>query len=404
MVWNQFGNNGQDCDLWGSSKSGGNFEGNGNKGGCEQGLLDLDDIFCKLSKKFGGFGGGKGGVGGGNSVQGFCGLMGGCIVGIVVVVVVIIWVVSGFYIIKEVECGVVICFGKFSYLVESGLNWKLIFIDNVQVVNVELVCEFVVFGVMLIFDENVVCVEMNVQYCVIDLECYLFSVISVDDSLCQVIDSVLCGVIGKYIMDCILIEGCIVICSDIQCELEEMICLYNMGIILLDVNFQMVCLLEEVKVVFDDVIVVCENEQQYICEVEVYINEVQLWVNGQVQCIFEEVCVYKIQIVLEVQGEVVCFVKILLEYKVVLEIICECLYIEIMEKVLSYICKVLVNDSKNGNLMVLLLDQMLKGVVVLVVKSDSSDVSDLLCLLLVFSLSSVSILLILSLIGGSIMD
>lgn len=67
MVWNQFGNNGQDCDLWGSSKSGSNFGGNGNKGGCDQGFFDLDDIFCKLSKKFGGFGGGKGiGFGGGS--------------------------------------------------------------------------------------------------------------------------------------------------------------------------------------------------------------------------------------------------------------------------------------------------------------------------------------------------
>lgn len=175
-----------------------------------------------------------------------------------------------------------------------------------------------------------------------------------------------------------------------------------MGIILLDVNFQVVCLLEEVKVVFDDVIVVCENEQQYICEVEVYINEVQLCVNGQVQCILEEVCVYKIQIILEVQGEVVWFVKILLEYKVVLQIICECLYIEMMEKVLSYICKVLVND-KSGNLMVLLLDQMLKGGNVLVVKSDNS-VSNLLCLLLFikFNVSGVSNMLFLN--QGDIMD
>lgn len=78
------------------------------------------------------------------------------------VVIVIIWVVSGFYIIKEVECGVVICFGKFSYLVELGLNWKLMFIDEVKLVNVEVVCELVVFGVMLMLDENVVCVEMNV--------------------------------------------------------------------------------------------------------------------------------------------------------------------------------------------------------------------------------------------------
>lgn len=69
MAWNQPGNNGQDRDPWGSSKPGGNSEGNGNKGGREQGPPDLDDIFRKLSKKLGGLGGGKGGLGGGNNAQ-----------------------------------------------------------------------------------------------------------------------------------------------------------------------------------------------------------------------------------------------------------------------------------------------------------------------------------------------
>ena len=54
MAWNQPGNNGQDRDPWGSSKPGGNSEGNGNKGGRDQGPPDLDDIFRKLSKKLGG--------------------------------------------------------------------------------------------------------------------------------------------------------------------------------------------------------------------------------------------------------------------------------------------------------------------------------------------------------------
>lgn len=91
MAWNQPGNNGQDRDPWGSSKPGGNSEGNGNKGGREQGPPDLDDIFRKLSKKLGGLGGGKGGLGGGNSAQGPRGPMGGRIVGIVAAAAVIIW-------------------------------------------------------------------------------------------------------------------------------------------------------------------------------------------------------------------------------------------------------------------------------------------------------------------------
>nr|WP_287857787.1 FtsH protease activity modulator HflK [Klebsiella sp.] len=378
MAWNQPGNNGQDRDPWGSSNNqGGNSGGNGNKGGREQGPPDLDDIFRKLSKKLGGLGGGKGGLGGGSGSQGPRGPMGGRIVGIVAAAAVIIWAASGFYTIKEAERGVVTRFGKFSHLVEPGLNWKPTFIDTVQAVNVESVRELAASGVMLTSDENVVRVEMNVQYRVTDPERYLFSVTSADDSLRQATDSALRGVIGKYTMDRILTEGRTVIRSDTQRELEETIRPYNMGITLLDVNFQTARPPEEVKAAFDDAIAARENEQQYIREAEAYTNEVQPRANGQAQRILEEARAYKTQTVLEAQGEVARFAKILPEYKAAPEITRERLYIETMEKVLSHTRKVLVND-KGSNLMVLPLDQMLKGAGAPAAKSDSSGASDLL--------------------------
>ncbi|EOF4705262.1 MAG: FtsH protease activity modulator HflK [Klebsiella huaxiensis] len=402
MAWNQPGNNGQDRDPWGSSNNqGGNSGGNGNKGGREQGPPDLDDIFRKLSKKLGGLGGGKGGLGGGSGSQGPRGPMGGRVVGIVAAAAVIIWAASGFYTIKEAERGVVTRFGKFSHLVEPGLNWKPTFVDNVQAVNVESVRELAASGVMLTSDENVVRVEMNVQYRVTDPERYLFSVTSADDSLRQATDSALRGVIGKYTMDRILTEGRTVIRSDTQRELEETIRPYNMGITLLDVNFQTARPPEEVKAAFDDAIAARENEQQYIREAEAYTNEVQPRANGQAQRILEEARAYKTQTVLEAQGEVARFAKILPEYKAAPEITRERLYIETMEKVLSHTRKVLVND-KGSNLMVLPLDQMLKGAGAPAAKSDSSGASDLLRLPPASSSSSASNAQTST--GGNIMD
>ncbi len=377
MAWNQPGNNGQDRDPWGSSNNqGGNSGGNGNKGGREQGPPDLDDIFRKLSKKLGGLGGGKG-TGGGTG-QGPRPHMGGRVVTIVAAAAVIIWAASGFYTIKEAERGVVTRFAKFSHLVEPGLNWKPTFIDDVKAVNVESVRELAASGVMLTSDENVVRVEMNVQYRVTDPQHYLFSVTSADDSLRQATDSALRGVIGKYTMDRILTEGRTVIRSDTQRELEETIRPYNMGITLLDVNFQAARPPEEVKAAFDDAIAARENEQQYIREAEAYINEVQPRANGQAQRILEEARAYKTQTILEAQGEVARFAKLLPEYKAAPEITRERLYIETMEKVLSHTRKVLVNDSKNGNLMVLPLDQMLKGANATGAKNDTSGANNLL--------------------------
>lgn len=360
MAWNQPGNNGQDRDPWGSSSNnGGNSGGNNNKGGRDQGPPDLDDIFRKLSKKLSDLGGGKG-SGSSNSGNSGGPALGGRIVGIAAVAAVVIWAATGFYTIKEAERGVVTRFGKFSHLVGPGLNWKPTFIDSVRAVNVESVRELATSGVMLTSDENVVRVEMNVQYRVTQPEQYLFSVTNADYSLRQATDSALRGVIGKYTMDKILTEGRTIVRTDTQRVLEETVRPYNMGITLLDVNFQTARPPEEVKAAFDDAIAARENEQQYIREAEAYANEVQPRANGQAQRILEESRAYKTRTVLEAQGEVARFARVLPEYKAAPEITRERLYIETMERVLSHTRKVLVND-KGGNLMVLPLDQMLRG-------------------------------------------
>ncbi|ORM66175.1 FtsH protease activity modulator HflK [Pantoea rodasii] len=355
MAWNQPGNNGQDRDPWGSSNNQGGNSG-GNKGGRDQGPPDLDDIFRKLSKKLSGLGGGKqsdnNGQRGGGS--------GGKLVGIVAVAAVVIWAASGFYTIKEAERGVVTRFGKFSHLVEPGLNWKPTFIDQVRAVNVEAVRELAASGVMLTSDENVVRVEMNVQYRVTNPEQYLYAVTSADDSLRQATDSALRGVIGRSTMDRILTEGRTVVRSETQRELDETIRPYNMGITLLDVNFQAARPPEEVKASFDDAIAARENREQYVREAEAYSNEVQPRANGQAQRILEEARAYKERTVLEAQGEVARFALLLPEYKAAPQITKERLYIESMERVLSHTRKVLVNDRGNS-LMVLPLDQLMRG-------------------------------------------
>ncbi|MBS9431442.1 FtsH protease activity modulator HflK [Photorhabdus hainanensis] len=353
MAWNQPGNNGQDRDPWGSSNNSGNS--GGNKSGRNRGASDLDDLFRKLSSKLGGFGGNKGGNGSDQGAK-----FGGRIVSLVAAAVVVIWAASGFYTIKETERGVVTRLGKFNHIVQPGLNWKPTFIDEVVPVNVESVRELATAGVMLTSDESVVRVEMNVQYRVTDAAAYLYSVTSPDNSLRQATDSAVRGVVGKYTMDKILTANRMVVRDDTQRELEKTILPYRMGITLLDVNFQAARPPEEVKAAFDDVIAARENEQQSIREAEAYSNEVLPRAKGDAQRIIEEAKAYKARVVLEAQGEVAGFAKMLPRYKEAPEITRERLYIETMEKVLSRTRKVIVNDH-NNNLLVLPLEQMLRG-------------------------------------------
>ena len=115
MAWNEPGNNGKDRDPWGNN-------------GKNQGPPDLDAMLRKVTSRFGGlFGGGKSG--------GDVGRFG---LSIALVVAVVVWVVSGFYTIREAERGVVLRFGEYSHNVDPGLRWKPTFIDRVIPVDVEL--------------------------------------------------------------------------------------------------------------------------------------------------------------------------------------------------------------------------------------------------------------------------
>ncbi len=356
MAWNQPGNNGQDRDPWGSSNNQGSNSG-GNKGGRDKGPPDLDDIFRKLGNKLGGLGGGsnKNPNDGGQRPAG-----GGRLFGIATVAAVVIWAGSGFYTIKEAERGVVTRFGKFSHLVEPGLNWKPTFIDHVRAVNVEAVRELSAAGTMLTSDENVVRVEMNVQYRVTNPERYLFAVTSADDSLRQATDSALRGVIGRSTMDRILTEGRTVVRSETQRDLEETIRPYDMGITLLDVNFQTARPPEAVKAAFDDAIAARENREQSIREAEAYANDKLPRARGDAQGILEKARAYKARVTLEAQGEVDSFARILPEYKAAPAITRERLYIEAMERVLGHTRKVLINDKSNS-MMVLPLEQLMRS-------------------------------------------
>lgn len=268
-------------------------------------------------------------------------------ISIAIIAMLIIWIGSGFYTIKEADRGVVLRFGKLYHLVYPGLNWKPTFIDTVTTVNVESVREIATSGIMLTSDENIVRVEMNVQYRVVNPKNYLFSVTNADDSLRQATDSALRGVIGKYTMDRILTEGRTLIRSDTQQVLENTIKPYNMGIIILDVNFQTARPPEAVKASFDDAIAARENEQQYIREAEAYANEVQPRAQGQAQRILEEGYAYKSRTVLEAKGEIKRFTKILPQYIKTPKIVKERLYIEIMEYILKHAHKILVNDNSH---------------------------------------------------------
>ncbi|MCW9710514.1 FtsH protease activity modulator HflK [Avibacterium sp. 21-586] len=354
--------NGSEQDPWGKPGSNPNQSDNKSdpnnqwdkRNKQEQSPPDLEEVFSNLLKKLGG------GQNGGNHNGGSKGLSFGLgkLLPIAALIGAIVWGVSGFYTVKEAERGVVLRFGELEKIVQPGLNWKPTFVDKVIPVNVEQVKELKTQGAMLTRDENMVKVEMTVQYRVSDPAKYLFSVTNADDSLNQATDSALRYVIGHMSMDDILTTGRSIVREDTWKALNGIIQPYDMGLEVLDVNFQSARPPEEVKAAFDDAIKAQEDEQRYIREAEAYAREQEPIARGNAQRIIEEATAYKDQVVLNAQGEVERFQRLLPEFKAAPQLLRDRLYIQTMEKVMANTPKVLL-DGNGNNLSVLPLDKIL---------------------------------------------
>ncbi|WP_375751634.1 FtsH protease activity modulator HflK [Vibrio sp. HN007] len=351
MAWNEPGNNngnnnGRDNDPWGNNDRGG-------KGGRDQGPPDLDEVFNKLSQKLGGKFGKKGGIpsvgGGGGGAIGF---------GLIAIVAIAIWVFSGFYTIGEAERGVVLRLGKYDRIVDPGLNWRPRFIDEVTPVNVQAIRALRASGTMLTKDENVVTVEMGVQYRVSDPYKYLFRVTNADDSLRQATDSALRAVIGDSLMDAILTSGRQQIRQSTQETLNRIIDNYDMGLIIVDVNFQSARPPEQVKDAFDDAIAAREDEERFIREAEAYKNEILPKATGRAERLKKEAQGYTERTVNEALGQVAQFEKLLPEYQAAPDVTRDRLYLDTMEEVYTSTSKVLIDSESSGNLLYLPIDKL----------------------------------------------
>ena len=343
MAWNEPGNNNN--DPWKPKK------------GNEQGPPDLDDLFKSMGDKLGGvFGGGnKGGTSGRSG-----GSAGNIGLGLIALLALVIWAISGFYTLREAERGVVLRFGKFYEIVEPGLHWKPTFIDRVIPVDVQTIRYMPSAGFMLTQDENVVRVEMEIQYRVVNPRNYLFSVTNADDSLRQALDSALRYVVGHSEMDQVLTKGREQVRQNTWDELEKIIQPYEMGIAIVDVNFKDARPPEEVKDAFDDAIAAQEDEERYIREAEAYAREIEPRARGRVERMEQEAQAYKQRVVLEAEGAVARFEKLLPEYLAAPDVTRERMYLETMEQVYGNTTKVLIDTQSGNNLIYLPLDKIMQ--------------------------------------------
>jgi len=350
MAWNEPGGSG-DNNPWGHRKP-------------EQGPPDIDEIVQKMGDKLGEmFGGGgkneKRNNQGSDDNDGGEGL-GWSAIGFIAVLLLAIWFAFGFYIVQPAELAVITRFGHYKETTTQGLNWHLPYpIEQAQKVNVEHVRSLTHRALMLTKDENIVVIELEVQYRVKDAKNYLFKVLDPDNTLHQATESALREVVGTSNMDGVLTSERGRVALDTKVLMQDIVDRYKTGLMVTSVNMQNAQPPDAVQAAFADVIKAREDQERSKNKADAYSNEIVERAKGMAGKLRQEAKGYKAQVTARSEGETKRFLSVLKEYEKAPAITRQRLYLESIETVLSNTSKVMVDLQSGNNLMVLPLDRLL---------------------------------------------
>lgn len=327
-------------------------------GGNNQGPPDLDEALKKFQEKLRGIFGGSGGGGssstGGGGIPGFS----AGVVGLLVIVALAVWGLMGFYQLDQQERGVVLRFGKYINTVQPGLHWNPPIIDDVTTVNTTKVRSASFREIMLTQDENIVEVQLSVQYVINDPENFVLKVLAPESSLQNAAKSALRHVVGGTTMDLVLTEGRARIGAEIQQRLQEYIDLYQTGILVSKVTVDESKPPTQVQAAFDDVIKAREDEERVKNEAQAYANGIVPEARGGAQRQIEEASAYKEEVIANAEGEAERFNLLLTAYRSAPEVTRERLYLDAVQAVYTQTSKVMIDVEGGNNMMYLPLDKL----------------------------------------------
>lgn len=316
---------------------------------------DLDEVVKNLQKKVTSlFGGGRGRPGGG-STPGAGGLWFFALIGLG------LWGLSGVYTVDAPERGVVLRLGEYSQTTMPGLRWHIPWpVETVEKVNIAQINRFDYKNQMLTADENIVYIEVQVQYRRADAQAYLFNVQQPEETLQEVSESAIREVIGKSVAESILGQGRDLIVQDGKILMQETLNLYETGIEIQSVNLVKAQPPPEVQAAVDDATKAREDEQRLRLEAQAYSNDILPKAEGEAARRREDSEAYKARVVADAQGEASRFTQLLTEYEKAPEVTRERLYLESIESVYGNSSKVLLDAQGSGNLIYLPVDKLIE--------------------------------------------
>jgi membrane protease subunit HflK len=339
MAWNEPGKN---RNPWGNRP--------------ERGAADLDEALRRLQRRLAGlFGGGRGGngaAGGGGGGRGFG-------IGTIAVVLLLIWAATGIYQVDAAERAVVTRFGGYVRTTQPGIAFHIPWpIESRRIVNVGSIETFNDQTRMLTLDENLVDLNIAVQYRRVEPIAFSFNVRDPEETLGEVSESAIREIIGRSRLDFVLEEGRQEITAKTKELVQRTLDIYKTGIEVTSVSLVGVSVPEQVQTSQRDAIKAREDKERLGLEAQAYANDILPKAKGSASRQAEDAQAYKARIVADAEGEAARFAKLLEAYERAPGVTRQRLYYETLEDVLGNTNKVLVDVKGTGNMIYLPLDRL----------------------------------------------
>ncbi len=273
---------------------------------------------------------------------------------------------QGFYIVAPDEQGVVKRFGRIVRLTPPGPHFKIPFIETALIPKITKLHRIEVGfrsdprggtqtvpreALMLTGDENILGVELIVQFRIKDAKEFLFNVAEMGETITKATEAAIRQVIGESHLDEALTTGKAEIQQNTQILLQSILDDYRAGVQVAAIQLQDVNPPEQVVAAFKDVASAKEDKEKLINESQGYRNDIIPKAKGEAAQMVNQAQGFAQSRLRRAEGEADRFLRTLKEYQQAKPIIRKRIYLETMEEILPGMDKVIIEGKAGDRLL-----------------------------------------------------
>jgi len=286
----------------------------------------------------------------------------------VMAVCVLLWIISGVYVIKADEAGVVKTFGRvLPKSLKPGIHYHYPYpiatVEKVKVTEVKsLKIGFDVavkdkdtgmyysyspqeLAEFLTGDENIILGKLIVQWSISDPISFLTVVEDTEGLLRNLAEAAFMAKLGSMTVDDALTSKKTEIINNVRDEVQRMLVDMNVGISIVAVDLKELSPPTEVAAAFKEVASARGDASRLVHEAEGYQNEVLPKARGEAQQLISEAQAYREKVINLAKGDAERFELLLEEYKKNPSVTRQRLYLEMIDKVLPRVKKYVLSSE-----------------------------------------------------------